>query len=105
MLTKFFLQAVELRRFVPMGLPLCKNDGAAVLPGQVGELRVHRTGNNLSVDCVELVHTIAECNDLCGADECAAQHTRVYVKNVYTLQHNDKAFVELVPDGTYKSRG
>lgn len=84
---------------------LCWNDGAAVLPGQVGELRVHRTGNNLSVDCVELVHTIAECNDLCGADECAAEHTSACIKNMYILRHNDSDFVERVPDVTYKSRG
>lgn len=70
------------RKFMLVCLPqhLHCIDGAAVLPGQVGKLRVHRTGNNFSVDCMELVHTVAECNDLCGADKCAAKYTRAFIK-------------------------
>lgn len=43
------------------------------LPGQVSKLGVDRAGHHLRVDCMELVHTIAESNDLGGADERAAK--------------------------------
>ena len=49
--------------------------GTAVLPGQMGELGVHRAGNHLCVDGLKLMHTIAECNDLSGADKRAANDT------------------------------
>lgn len=38
----------------------------------MGELWVDRAGNNLSIDGMELVHTITECNNLSRADKRAA---------------------------------
>lgn len=37
----------------------------------MGKLGVDRAGDHLCVDVMELVHTIAEGNDLSGADERA----------------------------------
>lgn len=49
-----------------------------VLPGQVSKLGVDRAGHHLCVDCVELVHTITESNDLSGADKCAAKDPKAH---------------------------
>lgn len=57
----------------------------AVLPGQVGELGVHRAGDHLCVDGLKLMHTIAECNDLSGADKRAAKDTTNTFTEEYTL--------------------
>lgn len=46
-----------------------------ILPGQVCKLRVHRTGDHLRIDGTELMHTIAERNDLSGADERTVNDT------------------------------
>lgn len=43
------------------------------LPGQMSKLGVDRAGDHLCVDSMEFVHTIAECNDLSGADKRAAK--------------------------------
>lgn len=39
----------------------------------MSKLGVHRAGDHLRVDRVELVHAVAEGNDLGGADERAAK--------------------------------
>lgn len=49
-----------------------------VLPGQVSKLGVDRAGHHLCVDCMELVHTITESNDLSGADKCAAKESKAH---------------------------
>lgn len=43
-----------------------------VVPGQVSELGVYRTGDHFCVDGLKLVDTIAERDDLSGADKRAA---------------------------------
>lgn len=47
--------------------------GTAILPCQVGELGVDGAGDHLCIDGTKLMHTITECNDLSGADKCAAK--------------------------------
>lgn len=47
--------------------------GTAILPGQVGKLGIDRTSDQFCIDGLKLMHTIAECNDLSGADKCAAK--------------------------------
>lgn len=54
---------------------------------------------------MELVHTVAKCNDLCGADKCAAKYTRALIENVYILCQINSDFVKQVPGFTYKSSG
>lgn len=46
------------------------------LPGQVSKLGVDRAGHHLCVDSMELVHAIAECDDLSGADKRAAKEPK-----------------------------
>lgn len=50
----------------------CGGNGTEIIPGQVGELGVDRAGDHLGINGMELMHTIAERNDLGGADKCAA---------------------------------
>lgn len=49
-----------------------------VLPGQVSKLGVDRAGHHLCVDCMKLVHTITESNDLSGADKRAAKGPKAH---------------------------
>lgn len=42
-------------------------------PCQVGEVRVHWAGNNLTVDATELLSTVTERNDLRGAHKSAEE--------------------------------
>lgn len=46
---------------------------SVTLPGQVGELGVHRAGDHLCVDGTKLMHTITERYDLSRADKRAAK--------------------------------
>lgn len=39
----------------------------------MSKLGVHGAGHHLCVDGMELVHAVAECNDLSGADKRAAK--------------------------------
>lgn len=41
-------------------------------PCQVGEVRVHRHSDHLTVDVMELVGLVTECDDLCWAHKRAA---------------------------------
>lgn len=50
----------------------------AVLPCQVGKLGVDRAGDHLGIDGMELMHTVAECNDLSGTDKGAAKDRAAY---------------------------
>lgn len=50
---------------------LKRSNGTAALPGQMGKLGVDRAGDHLCVDGMELVHAIAEGNDLSRADKRA----------------------------------
>lgn len=56
-----------------------------ILPGQVGKLRVDGAGHHLCIDDMELMHTVAECNDLSGADKCAAKDG-TFLSHENTLQ-------------------
>lgn len=72
-----------------------------VLPGQVSKLGIDRAGHHLCVDCMELVHTITESNDLSGADKRAAKtqkHTHNPKNTCDMIQGVSQAF-------THKSRG
>lgn len=73
-----------------------------VLPGQVSKLGVDGAGHHLRVDSVELVHTIAESNDLSGADKRAAKDPKAHSqpKNACDIRYEgvSQAF-------THKSRG
>lgn len=44
-----------------------------VSPGQVGKLGIHRAGNHLSVNGLELMEAVAEGNDLSGTHKCAVK--------------------------------
>lgn len=48
------------------------------LPGQVSKLGVDGAGDHFCVDSMELVHAIAECDDLSGADERAAKDPKAH---------------------------
>lgn len=67
----------------------CGSNGTGILPGQVGELGVDRAGDHLGIDGMELMHTIAECNDLSGADKCAADRTAISEKNLLCWRRNE----------------
>lgn len=60
-----------------------------VVPGQVSELGVYRTGDHFCVDGLKLVDTIAERDDLSGADKRAAteeQHEPVSQINLKIIK-------------------
>lgn len=44
-----------------------------VSPGQVGKLGIHRAGNHLSVNGLELMEAVAEGNDLSGTHKRAVK--------------------------------
>lgn len=68
----------------------------SLLPGQVGELRIHWARNHLCVDGPKLVHAIAERNDLSGADERAAKD-RAETENVQQTHIYDEVSQWLAP--------
>lgn len=57
----------------------------------MGELGVDRAGDHLCVDGLKLMHTIAERNDLSGADECAAGDKTNMFAREYAPRRSDTA--------------
>lgn len=61
------------------------------LPGQMGELGVHRAGDHFCVDGTKLMHTIAESYDLSRADKGAEEEIKQQQHQCKNIQSSNNA--------------